>query len=201
MVQLIKKNIKLKNHIFLNSFIGNFQFFFIDKKFIIPISIIIKYHNDILFFQTKLGTLTLPVMKKSIFFFQKNTLLITINFRKNKKSILHLYEKLIRLKIKGLLQGFKTSLHLKGIGFRSLIKDNILILKLGFSHSISLPIPSQIKITSHGNLLIFSSIDANLLFQFVHFVKNYKTPEPYKGKGLLLKNEKIVYKAGKKSKK
>ena len=64
-----------------------------------------------------------------------------------------------------------------------------------------MPIPSQIKITSHGNLLIFSSIDANLLFQFVHFVKNYKTPEPYKGKGLLLKNEKIVYKAGKKSKK
>ena len=52
-----------------------------------------------------------------------------------------------------------------------------------------------------SNNLIFSSIDYILLTQFVHFVKNHKKPEPYKGKGLLLKNEVIILKEGKKSKK
>ena len=44
-------------------------------------------------------------------------------------------------------------------------------------------------------------IDFIFLTQFVHFIKNHKKPEPYKGKGLLLKNEKILKKEGKKSKK
>jgi ribosomal protein L6P/L9E len=49
--------------------------------------------------------------------------------------------------------------------------------------------------------LIFNSIDFIHLTQFVHYIKNFKKPEPYKGKGLLLKNEKILKKEGKKSKK
>jgi large subunit ribosomal protein L6 len=58
-----------------------------------------------------------------------------------------------------------------------------------------------IKIINQSNNLILSSIDYIFLTQFVHFIKSYKKPEPYKGKGLLLKNEKIIKKEGKKSKK
>ena len=80
-------------------------------------------------------------------------------------------------------------------------KNNNLILKLGFSHNIIIPIPDNIEIINQSNKLIFHSIDYIFLNQFVHYIKNYKKPEPYKGKGLLLKNEKIIQKAGKKSKK
>ncbi|RLN53945.1 hypothetical protein BBP00_00009128, partial [Phytophthora kernoviae] len=111
------------------------------------------------------------------------------------------YNKLIKIKIKGVLQGFKLNLILKGIGFKAFIKNNILILKLGFSHNISITIPSNIKIINQNNTLIFSSLDNIFLSQFVHYIKNFKKPEPYKGKGLLLKNEKILQKEGKKSKK
>ncbi len=106
-----------------------------------------------------------------------------------------------RVKLKGLLQGFKSNLILKGIGFKSVIENDHLILKLGFSHNIKISIPKNIKIISKTNNLIFSSIDLILLMQFVHYIRNYKKPEPYKGKGLLLKNEPLFQKEGKKTKK
>ena len=115
--------------------------------------------------------------------------------------MLNLYTKLIKIKIKGVLQGFKMTLFLKGIGFKSFINNNDLILKLGFSHNIIIPIPTNIKILNQSNKLIFNGIDYIFLNQFVHYVKNYKKPEPYKGKGLLFKNENILKKEGKKNKK
>nr|ACC38430.1 ribosomal protein L6 [Phytophthora ramorum] len=201
MINIIKKNIQLKNKSFLKSSLGNIQLFFIDKTFILPIEIKLSKKKQTIFFKTNLGLLSLNFTNNIYFFLKKNKLLININIFKNKKSILNLYNKLIKIKIKGVLQGFKISLLLKGIGFKAFIENNNLILKLGFSHNIIIKIPSNITIINQTNLLIFSSIDYIFLSQFVHFIKSHKKPEPYKGKGLLLKNEKILQKEGKKSKK
>nr|YP_010394573.1 ribosomal protein L6 [Phytophthora podocarpi]DAZ88620.1 TPA_asm: ribosomal protein L6 [Phytophthora podocarpi]DAZ89049.1 TPA_asm: ribosomal protein L6 [Phytophthora podocarpi] len=201
MIKIFKKNIKLKNKNFLKSSLGNIQLFFIDQTFIFPTNIKIYNKNKIIFFETSLGLLSLTFINNINFFIKKNKLLINVNIIKKKKSILNLYNRLIKIKIKGILQDFKISLILKGIGFKAFIENNNLILKLGFSHNIIIPIPSNIKIINQTNTLIFSSIDYIFLNQFVHYIKNHKKPEPYKGKGLLLKNEKILYKEGKKSKK
>ncbi len=201
MIKLLKKDIKIKNKIFLKSSIGNIEIFLIDKIFKIPNNIKISIKNDTIFFEGLLGKLYLTFIKKVFFFYKKNQLILIINTQKNKKSILNLYNKLIKLKIKGVLQGYKLNLILKGIGFKAFIENNNLILKLGFSHHITVAIPSNIKIIHQSNNLIFSSIDCIFLTQFVHLIKSYKKPEPYKGKGLLLKNEKILKKEGKKSKK
>nr|YP_010507886.1 ribosomal protein L6 [Phytophthora asparagi]UXG55983.1 ribosomal protein L6 [Phytophthora asparagi] len=201
MIKILKKNIKLKNKNFFKSSLGNIQIFFIDKTFIFPTDIQIFNKNKIIFFKTSLGLLSLSFIENIYFFIKKNKLLINVNIIKNKKSILNLYTKLIKIKIKGVSQGFKISLLLKGIGFKAFIEKNNLILKLGFSHNIIIPIPLNIEIINQTNTLIFSSIDFIFLSQFVHYIKNHKKPEPYKGKGLLLKNEKILQKEGKKSKK
>nr|YP_010507848.1 ribosomal protein L6 [Phytophthora capensis]UXG55945.1 ribosomal protein L6 [Phytophthora capensis] len=201
MIKILKKNKIIKNKNFFKSSLGNIQLFFIDKTFIFPNNIKIYHKDKIIFFETSLGLLSLKMINNLFFFIKKNKLLININVDKNKKSILNLYNKLIKIKIKGISQGFKISLLLKGIGFKSFIENNNLILKLGFSHNIIIPIPKNIEIINQGNTLIFSSIDFIFLSQFVHYIKNFKKPEPYKGKGLLLKNEKILQKEGKKSKK
>ena len=200
MIQIEKNNLKLKNKIFLKSSLGYIQLFFIDKIFILPNDIQIYKKNKFIFFKTSLGLLSLQLITNSFFFIKKNKLLLTCNI-KNKKSIINLYTKLIKIKIKGIFQGFKLTLVLKGIGFKSVIEKNVLILKLGFSHNINIIIPSNIEIINQSNTLIFSSRDYIFLNQFVHYVKNHKKPEPYKGKGLLFKNEKILQKEGKKSKK
>nr|UQT68351.1 ribosomal protein L6 [Nothophytophthora sp.] len=201
MIQIKKKNIQIKKKIFFKSSLKNIQIFFIDKTFKIPTNIQIQIKNQTIFFKNSKGILSLIFIKNVYFFFKKNELILVINLKKNKKSILNLYNKLVKIKIKGLLQEFKLNLILKGIGFKSFIEKNNLILKLGFSHNISIVIPSNIKIINQTNNLILSSIDFIFLTQFVHFIKNYKKPEPYKGKGILLKNEKILQKEGKKSKK
>ena len=201
MIKIIKTNIKKKNIIFLKSSLGNFQFFFIDKIYIFPLKIQISKKNNILFLKTILGLVSLKFINNLFFFVQKNKLLINFNIQKNKKKIINLYNSLIKTKIKGVLQGFKISLLLKGIGFRSFIENNNLILKLGFSHNIIIVIPSTIKILLQANMIIFYSIDYIFLNQFVHYIKNYKKPEVYKGKGLLFKNEQVLQKEGKKSKK
>lgn len=201
MIKILKKNTKIKNKIFLKSSLGNIQLFFIDKIFILPLKIKIFSKNKILFFKTSLGLLSLKFIKNIFFFIKKNKLLINFNLKKDKKSISNLYNKLIQIKIKGVLQNFKLNLFLKGIGFKTFIENNKLSLKLGFSHNIIITIPSNINIINKTNTLIFTSIDYISMHQFVHFIKNYKKPEPYKGKGFLLKNEKIIQKEGKKSKK
>nr|YP_010394925.1 ribosomal protein L6 [Phytophthora aleatoria]DAZ89362.1 TPA_asm: ribosomal protein L6 [Phytophthora aleatoria] len=201
MIKILKKNIKLKNKNFFKSPLGDIQLFFIDKIFIFKKNIKLFSKDKTIFFKTSLGLLSLTFIDNINFFLKKNKVLINVNINKNKKSILNLYNKLIKIKIKGVLQGFKTNLLLKGIGFKAFIKNNNLILKLGYSHNIIIPIPSNIKIINQTNILIFNSIDYIFLNQFVHYIRNYKKPEPYKGKGLLLKNEKILQKEGKKSKK
>jgi large subunit ribosomal protein L6 len=201
MIKLLKKNIKIKNKIFFKSSLGNINIFFIDKTFKIPKNVKINIENNKIYFEGLLGKLSLNYINEILFFFKKNQLILILNSQKDKKSILNLYNKLIKLKIKGVLQGFKLNLILRGIGFKALVENNTLILKLGFSHNINVNIPSNIKVISQTNNLIFSSTDFIFLTQFVHFIKNHKKPEPYKGKGLLLKNEKILKKEGKKSKK
>jgi len=201
MIKLLKKNIEIKNKIFLESSIGNIQIFFVDKIIKIPNNVKVNIKDKNIYFKGILGQLSLTFTNEIFFFQKKNQLIFIINLQKNKKSILNLYNKLIKIKIKGVLQGFKINLILKGIGFKAFIENNNLILKLGFSHNNIISIPSNIKIINQSNNLIFSSIDFIYLTQFVHYIKSFKKPEPYKGKGLLLKNEKILKKEGKKSKK
>ncbi len=201
MIKLLKKNIEIKNKIFFKSSLGNIQVFFIDKVIKIPKNVKIEIKNQNVSFEGLLGKLSLKYTNEVFFFSKKNQLILTINLQKNKKSILNLYNKLIKIKVKGVLQGFKLNLILKGIGFKAFIEDSNLILKLGYSHNIVINIPENIKIINQSNNLIFNSTDFIYLTQFVHYIKSFKKPEPYKGKGLLLKNEKILKKEGKKSKK
>ena len=204
MIKLFKANNKKKNKIFFKSSIGNIKVFFIDNIFKIPSNIKIKIINRKIFFESLLGKLSLTFIDDILFFLKKDKLILIINLhnlQKKKKSILNLYNKLIKIKIKGVLQGFKLNLILKGIGFKAFIEKNNLILKLGYSHNIIISIPSNIKVVNQSNNLIFSCVDYIYLSQFVHSIRNLKKPEPYKGKGLLLKNEIILRKEGKKSKK
>lgn len=201
MIQLLKKKIKIKKNIFIKSSLGNFNIYFIDKIFKIPKNIKINIKENKIYFKSLLGILILNYIKNIFFFKKKNKLILIVNILNKKKSILNLYNKLIKIKKKGILQGYKLNLILKGIGFKAFIENNNLILKLGYSHNIIIPIPLKIKIIIQSNNLIFSSTDFIFLTQFVNFIKNHKKPEPYKGKGFLLKNEKIIKKEGKKNKK
>lgn len=195
----LKKNKPFQNYLFFKSNLVIFNIFFVDLKIDIPVSIssflyknklFLKKDTNICFFQNK----------KLIILKRKTTIFIIID-EKNKIKFKKLYKQLFFLKLKGLLQKFKLILSLNGIGFKAFLKNQNLILKLGYSHTIVIQIPSTIKILIQNNKLIFYSIDFIFLTQFIHFIKQYKPVEPYKGKGLILNFEQILRKEGKKSKK
>ena len=204
MIKILKKNQKKNQLIFFQSSLGSLDIFNIHEKIRIPKNINIIFKKNQLILKGPLGSIDLNIMNSLNYFIKNNNILLSFNdlhLKRKKKSFLNLYKSLVKLKIKGLLQGFKLNLFLKGLGFKAFIEEKNLILKLGYSHSITIEIPENIKIINQTNKLIFSSNDWIFLTKYVHYIKNFKKPEPYKGKGLLLKNEVIILKEGKKSKK
>lgn len=99
--------------------------------------------------------------------------------------------------------GFSNKIMIFGIGFRSWAYkvDNgfkYLVLKIGFSRDLCLKIPPVVKtIVLKPTLILFKSLDKNVLNQFVAFLRSLKAPDSYKGKGLRYVEEKIVLKEGK----
>jgi large subunit ribosomal protein L6 len=100
--------------------------------------------------------------------------------------------------IKGVNEGYKRELEIKGVGFRAALQGKILNLSLGKSHPILFPIPEGIKITVTENTnLTIEGIDKHLVGQVTANIINYYRPEPYKGKGVHEKGKQYLRKEGK----
>lgn len=124
-----------------------------------------------------------------------NSLKLTFNLghlilESNNKALLGLYNSLLRKKIQGIIQDFKKVLLLKGLGFKVFKEEKQLIFKLGYSHDVIVDIPSGIKAELlKANQFILYSSDWEKLTQFCANLKKLRKINPYKGKGLLFKNE------------
>jgi large subunit ribosomal protein L6 len=176
---------------------------FYEKKIKIPSKIDICIQENKILIKGPLG-LNVLKLNNDFIVFKKNITnnCLTISLEKNNKKLLkflNLYYTLVLKKIEGVLYGFKITIFLKGVGYRAAVENNFLILKLGFSHKIEIKIPDNIKIFITKNIfLTFYGTDWEFLTQYVHSIKKHRLPEPYKGKGIILKNEIILRKEGKK---
>jgi len=117
----------------------------------------------------------------------------------NDKAVLGLYYSILKKKLQGIIQNFKKILILKGLGFKVFKEKEQLIFKLGYSHDVIVNIPSDIKVELlKANQFILYSSDWEKLTQFCANLKKLRKVNPYKGKGLLFKDENIKLKEGKK---
>lgn len=98
--------------------------------------------------------------------------------------------------IKNMLQGLhkkhESKLKFIGVGFKANLKKNLIILRLGFSHKIFCELPKEVqikKIKKRPVVLSLKSDFLNLVQSTAFRLRNFKKPEPYKGKGILLANE------------
>ena len=107
---------------------------------------------------------------------------------------------LIQGMIIGVTEGFIKELEIIGVGYNVKLNDNVLTFSLGYSHKIDMPIPEGLKAEITKNELKISGIDKQLVGQFSAQIKKLRKPEPYGGKGIRYKGEKIIRKAGKSSK-
>ena len=106
---------------------------------------------------------------------------------------------IINSAIIGVTVGHSKILELTGVGFRAILKGNILNLQLGFSHDTSYEIPKGIKIAVEKSTIIkVDGIDKELVGKVASEIKMLKPVEPYKGKGIKEKGQYVLRKEGKK---
>ena len=101
--------------------------------------------------------------------------------------------------IQGVTTGFQKKLIIEGVGFKSNVVGNKLVLDLGFSHTIEEEIPKDLSVTAEKNVVTITGFDKELVGQFSATIRSYKRTEPYKGKGIRYEGEIVRRKQGKKT--
>jgi large subunit ribosomal protein L6 len=101
--------------------------------------------------------------------------------------------------VEGVTKGFEKKLEVNGVGYRAQVAGKVLKLSLGYSHDIDYPIPAGVTITTpKPTEILVAGIDKQKVGQTAAEIREFRGPEPYKGKGVKYANEFIFRKEGKK---
>jgi len=101
--------------------------------------------------------------------------------------------------VKGVSAGFTVTLNLVGVGYRASVAGNRIVLQLGFSHDVVYDLPAGISAKCEKPTeIVISGSSKQQVGQIAAEIRNYRKPEPYKGKGVIRENEYVVRKEGKK---
>ena len=101
--------------------------------------------------------------------------------------------------VKGVTDGYSKTLEITGVGYRAAVQGKVLQLNLGYSHDVHYPIPDGIEIkATKPTEIVVSGIDKQRVGQVAAEIREYREPEPYKGKGVKYAGEYIFRKEGKK---
>jgi len=165
----------------------------------IPATVKVLYKDRNLTISGPNGTLTLQTSNLIGYKITNTTInLFPTKTTKKTKSIWGLSRSLVNNMIIGVSQGFSKKLEVNGVGYKAHVKQDLLILTLGFSHDIIYPIPQHIIIKCFKNIIEISGCDKQLIGQISADIRSMRKPEPYNGKGIRYMNELIIKKEGKK---
>ena len=100
--------------------------------------------------------------------------------------------------VHGVSSGFSKELEIVGVGYRAQLQGKALVLQVGFSHPVTLPIPEGLTVeVPKPTSVLVKGADKQLVGQFAATIRSVAPPEPYKGKGIKYAGEVIRRKAGK----
>ena len=101
--------------------------------------------------------------------------------------------------VTGVTNGFKKELEINGVGYRAQMQGNTLKLMLGLSHEVNFEVPAGVTVTCPKQTeIIVEGDNSQLVGQVAANIREWRKPEPYKGKGIKYKDEYIFRKEGKK---
>ena len=107
---------------------------------------------------------------------------------------------LINNNLIGVSEGYKKDLEIIGVGYRFNVAGNKITINAGYSNPVIMEVPAGLSATLiNNNEISISGIDKQKVNQFAAVVREVRSPEPYKGKGIRYKNEHIRRKEGKKA--
>jgi len=109
------------------------------------------------------------------------------------------FRALINNMVVGVSEGFQRKLQLQGVGYRAKAQGNVLNITVGYSHPIDYELPAGVSAeTPSQTEIVLSSTDKQLLGQVAAEIRDFRRPEPYKGKGIRYADENVYRKEAKK---
>ena len=165
----------------------------------IPDNVNIDYSESTIIVKGKFGILQTKLPNTIAIQQEANSLKVKVeNETRNVRSLHGLYRTLINNMVIGVSEQFDLTLVLKGVGYRAAVQGKEIVVNLGYSRPVKMKIPENISVEVLQNTIInLKSCDKELLGLFASNIRAWRRPEPYKGKGILYKDEQILRKAGK----
>lgn len=167
---------------------------------IIPAGVTVSVANGVVTIKGKMGEDTVVIRDDIILTQEDNQLKVAAgNESQRTRAQYATTQRLLSNAIKGVSEGFKRELELKGVGYRAAMQGKELVMQLGYSHEIRFPCPDDIKIeTPSQTEIVLTSFSKQRVGQIAANIRAFRPPEPYKGKGVRYKGEVINMKEGKK---
>lgn len=169
----------------------------------IPKGVKISFVDSVLTVQGPNGKLFRPIMPCVTLNISETLLEVARNDETTSSRSAHgLTRTLINNMVVGVTKGFQTDLEINGVGYRAEVKGKELVLSLGYSHPVNFLIPDGITIeVEKMTKLSVKGYDKEMVGQTAAKIRSFRSPEPYKGKGIKYADETILRKAGKTGKK
>ena len=168
----------------------------------IPAGVTLEVKDGVITVKGKLGELTQVFSDVVVNVEEGQVVVERPSDSKDHRAKHGLYRSLINNMITGVSTGFTKELELVGVGYRASNQGQKLDLALGFSHNIVLEIASEVKVETISEkgknpIVKLTSYDKQLLGQVTAKIRDFRRPEPYKGKGIKFVGEVLRRKAGK----
>ena len=121
------------------------------------------------------------------------------NDQRQNRALHGLTRSLLNNMVIGVTEGFSKTLMVVGVGYKVELKGKNLLMQLGYSHPVDYPAPEgiQFEVDAKQNVIVVKGIDKQQVGQISAEIRELRPPEPYKGKGVQYKDERIRRKAGK----
>lgn len=169
----------------------------------IPAGVTITQADSVVTVKGPKGTLTQAINPVLTIAIEGNQCVVSRPDDEKQNRAMHgLYRSLINNMVIGVSEGYQKTLELVGVGYRVSNQGQVLEMSLGYTHSIYLGLPAEIKVETKSErnqnpLIILESADKQLIGQVCAKIRSFRKPEPYKGKGIRFKGEVVRRKAGK----
>ncbi|MEX2145151.1 MAG: 50S ribosomal protein L6 [Candidatus Spechtbacterales bacterium] len=170
------------------------------KPIDIPEKVEVSVEGRIVKTKGPLGELGLEIPAELSVEKQDNKLVLGLQNKSPKnRALWGLFRSLAANIVKGVADGFEKQLDIEGVGYRAEVKGNDLVMQLGYSHLVIIPVPDDLKVSVEKSTITVSGIDKQKVGQFAADIRSKRKPEPYKGKGIRYRGEYIKRKAGKRA--
>ncbi len=146
------------------------------------------------------GVLSMPMSDDISYDIADGQIAVTpANETKRARAFWGMQRTLVSNLVTGVSDGFTKVLEITGVGYRASVAGSNLKLQLGYSHDVDFAIPAGITIKTPDQTTVeISGADKQVVGQIAAEIRRWRKPEPYKGKGIKYRGEKIFRKEGKK---